>query len=108
MQLKATCCTATEPRPVEDLMQACDLHTQEEVMVLDLLKGLTEVRFSFGGMYTRGCNGRLSSAFLPLRGCLLDCSTKLAVIFRTSFFLLAGTGGELFVYVRDVVTSIYV
>lgn len=43
MQLKEICCTATEPRPVEDLMEACDLHPQEEEMTLGLLKGLTEV-----------------------------------------------------------------
>ena len=43
VQLEAICCTTTEPLPLEDLMQACGLHSQEEEMTLDLLKDLTEV-----------------------------------------------------------------
>lgn len=46
VQLNAICRTATEPRPVEDLMQACDLHPQEEEMTLDLLRALTEVNLN--------------------------------------------------------------
>eukprot|EP00903_Cladosiphon_okamuranus_P015336 g14166.t1 len=60
--LKAVCYIATEPRPVEDLMQACHLHPQEEEMALDLLKGLTESG-ELKGSLTVGAAG--ARAYMP-------------------------------------------
>eukprot|EP00752_Nemacystus_decipiens_P004452 g4065.t1 len=55
--VKAICCTAMEPRPVGDLMQACGLHPQEEEMTLALLKGLTESG-ELNGSLTSGAGAR--------------------------------------------------
>ncbi|CAN0082411.1 unnamed protein product [Pylaiella littoralis] len=59
--LNALCSTATGPRPVEELMQACDLHPDKEEMALKLLKGLTKSG-QLKGSLTAGDHAR---AYVP-------------------------------------------
>lgn len=87
MQLTAICCTATEPSPVEDLMQACDLHPQEEEMAFDLLKDLTEVILN---SVARFCCSREISPVLCMFATLYDTVTRAQAssLFQSRFGLV--------------------